>query len=120
MIRKIKEVIKELIDPISELAFDVMPEKKIYPHVVATFVTDYYSQGLHTITLDIDVWDKNTLSKNVDEIAEEIEDKLNRFYFTDEYIHFSVWHISTGTIENEDKTLRRKTCIFQIHARKGK
>lgn len=120
MIREIKKVIKQQVDEISELAFDVMPEKKIYPHIVASFTMDIYNEGLHNMQIQFDVWDLNTSTINVDEISEKLIDKLDRFKYTDEKLNFVMYFSNTSYFQDTNTKLRRRTCIFEIQARKGK
>lgn len=120
MIREMKKIIKQQIDEISELAFDVIPEKKIYPHVVATFTMDIYNAGLHNMQIDFDVWDLNRSTENIDIISEKIIDKLNGFKYTDRNMNFVMYFLSSNYIQDTNKELRRKTCVFEIQARKGR
>lgn len=120
MIRQIKKIIKQQVDSISELAFDVMPENMIYPHVVATITMDIYNAGLHNMQIDFDVWDLNTSTENIDIISEKIIDKLNGFKYTDRNMNFVMYFANAGYIQDTNKELRRKTCTFEVQARKGK
>lgn len=120
MIRKIKEVIKEQVDDISELAFDVIPENKVFPHIVSTISMDIYREGLHTMQIDFDVWDFNLTSKNIDDISEILIDKLDKFKYTDNELNFVMYLLSTAYIQDTNKKLKRKTCTFELQARKGK
>ncbi|MFL8888931.1 hypothetical protein [Helcococcus kunzii] len=120
MIREMKKIIKQQIDEISELAFDVIPVEKIYPHVVATITMDIYNAGLHNMQIDFDVWDLNTSTENIDVISEKIIDKLNGFKYTDRNMNFVMYFASSNYIQDTNKELRRKTCTFEVQARKGK
>ena len=49
MIRELKKQLKILIDPISKLAFETIPNTDIFPHVVADLTIAYYKEGLYNI-----------------------------------------------------------------------
>ena len=99
MIRELKRLIKKQIDPISPLALDIMPQTNI--------------------VADIDVWDKGSSTKNIDEIAEAIESRLDRLRINDEGISIAVYHISTHNVVDSDSSIRRKTCTLEMQVRKG-
>lgn len=120
MIRELKKQIKSIVDPISELSFEVYPDNAIFPHCVGELTVAYYKEGLFTINLDIDVWDRNTSTKNVDEISEQIMNALDRLHFHDDVIEFTSWFTTLLNSGSDDKTLRRKTCVFEIQARRVK
>ena len=89
MIRELKKQLKILIDPISKLAFETIPNTDIFPHVVGDLTIAYYKEGLYNISLDIDVWDKSTSTENVDIIAEKIIEVLDRCSFRNKKIIFT-------------------------------
>lgn len=119
MIREMKKVIKKQVDDISELAFDVMPDKKIYPHIVATISMDMYLAGLHNMQIDFDIWDLNDSTQNIDELSEKLIEKLDGFRYVSENLGFVIYFASSAYIQDTNKKLRRKTCIFEVQARKG-
>lgn len=119
MIRELKRLIKKQIDPISPLAFDIMPQTNVFPHVVMHITMDMVKEGLHNIVADIDVWDKGNSTKNIDEIAEAIESRLDRLRINDKGISIAVYHISTHNVVDSDSSIRRKTCTFEMQVRKG-
>lgn len=119
MIREIKKELKKTLDPITKLSFEVIPQKAMFPHAVADLVVANYKEGLYNIFLDIDVWDKNTSTKNVDEISEKIIKALNRNKFKVDSIVFVCWFAALQNVGSEDKTLRRKTIRFEIKGREG-
>ena len=119
MIRELKKQLKILIDPISKLAFETIPNTDIFPHVVGDLTIAYYKEGLYNISLDIDVWDKSTSTENVDIITEKIIEVLDRCSFRNKKIIFTCWFTTLANIQSEDKTLKRKTIKFEVQARKG-
>ena len=119
MIRELKRIIKKQIDPISPLALDVMPQANVFPHVVMHITMDMVKEGLHNIVVDFDVWDKGSSTKNIDEIAEKIESKLDRLHLTEKGISAAIYHVSTNNVIDTDSSVRRKTCTFEIQVRKG-
>lgn len=120
MFREIKKQIKNMVDPVTPLSYEVHPEREVFPHAVGFMGNSFVREGLYNIVLDIDIWDRNQSTKNIDEIAQEIINRLDRWAFTNEKVHFSIYLVNEFYVEDEDKSIRRKTCIFDVQARKGK
>ncbi len=118
MIRSLKEEIKKLIDPIVTFAFDVYPKEATFPRAIGSFQNMSIREGLHIIPLDIDVWDKGTSTKKVDELSEKIIDILNMYHCINDHIEFTIWSTNVLPVGSEDETLKRNTCIFEIQLRR--
>ncbi len=119
MIRELKRQIKvELEDVGYPAAFGTMPQREIYPHIVLDLPSDIYQEGLHNLTLDINVWDKSESSANVDAISEMIIDRLDRIRIMSDHHHAIFYFLSMGSFDSEDPTLRRKTLIFNVQLRR--
>lgn len=118
MIRELKKQIRDELKDIGyPVGFNSVPDMAIYPHVILDLPTDMYQEGLHNLSLDIDVWDKADSTQNIDTIAETIISRLNRICLRDNNHHAVIHLLSMGSFASEDPTLRRKTLIFNIQLR---
>ena len=118
MFREIKREIKKMVSDVVDLSYEIYPENAMFPHAVGFIRNSFYQEGLYNIVLDIDVWDRNQSTKNIDEISEKIVKRLDKWSFINDKVHFVVYLTSEFYVEDKENTLRRKTCTFEVQARK--
>lgn len=118
MFRNIKkELLKLLKDVSTNISFEIASEKKLFPHIVLNLVNDVVAQGLHILTLDVDIWDRNNSTKNVDDLVDKVIKKLNRIHVITDDIHMVLYLTNILTVSDSDSTIKRKTCIFELQVR---
>ena len=121
MYRNIKKEIINLIKPInSNVSFDLASEVLMFPHVTCHLGPSYVREGLHSFLLDVDVWDRSQSTEKVDSLAELISEKLDRTLINFSGLNITIWYTGMNSIEDTDKTIKRKTCSFELQARKDK
>lgn len=120
MIRQFKKELKTLLAPIGTMHFETAPEKAVFPHMIVDIPNSYHQEGQFQLTLDIDVWDKNASTVNVDAMVISIIDTLDRLHFNNEKIGFTCWLTNLLNVGSEDKTLKRTTAVFEVQLRRTK
>lgn len=119
MIKNLKRELKSILLPISEISFNLMPKDKIFPHIVGDLTVAQYKEGLYTFVFDIDVWDRNETTENVDNLTEKIIESLDRLKHISSDFLFTCYLTNIINVQSEDRTLKRNTIKFEIQLRKG-
>lgn len=94
--------------------YENAPDDAVFPYVVYSLGSSYNNRANCIYTLDLDVWDKSTSSKKVDDITKDLIKKLDLTGYIDEEIQYSLYFDRTVDTGSEDKTLKRKTVIFEL------
>ena len=63
--------------------------------------------------LDVDIWDKNDTTVNVDDLASKLK-KLHKLSYIDENIQFSLYYDRTLNPKSESKEWKRYVVIFEL------
>lgn len=119
MIREFKKEIQRVLLTIHDkVAFETVPESG-FPYLVYDIPSSFFQEGLLNMTLDVDVWDRNSSTVNVDALSTSVINALDRYHYHDTDIDFTVWFTSLLNVGSEDKTLKRMTCTFQVRLRRN-
>lgn len=94
--------------------FENAPDDAIYPYIVYSFGSSYTNRANEIYALDIDVWDKNQSSRAVDELLSKINKALNMTSYIDDKIQYSLYYDRKLDTGSDDKTLKRKTIVFEL------
>lgn len=89
---------------IAEVGYRLASDQKMYPHVVweiTNIIPD--DMGREDLTIDIDVWGKDEY--NVFEIMDAVKDLFLFHNAPDEHILPTFYEMSSGTVEDPDRTL---------------
>ena len=111
----LRKIIHSNIDPIVKLYYRKAVRDAIFPHGVYDFENiDLGDIHRDDLILIIDIWDKGEDTKQIEDIADQIEELLNAANLPDEYVLPTFYRISRKPIDDEDKTLMRRQLKFQI------
>lgn len=82
---------------------------KLYPHIVFTF-KDINTGDLtrHDISVDIDVWDKDNGTVDIDEMCDSIEDMFNFKNHPQDKILPTFYLESRNDVTDDDKTIEHR------------
>lgn len=86
----------------------------IFPYIVYDLPQSYFEDNLEVFNLDIDIWDNNVDTTELENLAQSIWNALNKYYHIDENIQFAIYRESRHTLEDDDPRIRRRTLIFNI------
>lgn len=119
MIREIKKDLVSKLKAINEnVYFHEANEIEVFPHLVYSFSSLPESEGLIKGNLDIDVWNRSNDFSLIDDITENVAILLNKYHYLGEKCGYNLYLLSINNIETDDKTLKRKTIIFEIQIRR--
>ena len=112
--RKLKIVITKILkqvypDVFYESAHDDAP----YPYLVYAFGSGFNNRHNEIIPLDVDIWDLNESSQEIDEIMTELK-RLDGKCYTDEDMQFSLYYDRTLDTSPEDRNHKRMNVTFEL------
>ena len=64
--------------------------------------------------LEVNVLDYGTKTRVVETLSDTLQDTLNKYYFINDKIQFTVYRGNRITIQEEDKKIRRRRMTFEI------
>ena len=112
----LKKLIQEELKTItSEVYFQQARDNALYPHIVFNFreisLGDLSRQDY---VLEVDVWDKGTLTTTVDALADDVEDLLHTENLPQENVLPTFYKIDRKSIIDSDKDIKHRLIRFQI------
>ncbi len=80
-----------------------------------------YADGKTLMQLEVNIFDYGTNKRVVDDLADMIQEILNKYYFINNEIQFVVYKGLRQKVEENDKEIIRRRLLFeiQLHELKG-
>ena len=112
--RKLKvEIRNKLLTVCPNVFFESAPDTAPCPYIVYDLTQGLNIGDQTVINMDIDIWDKNKSTVNIDTILDNVK-KLNRVNFINEDIQFSLHFDRFINTKSESLEWKRITAIFQV------
>lgn len=90
------------------------PDTATFPYIVYDLPQSFTDDDLEVFNLDIDIWDNNTDTTEIESLANQIWKALDRLNFINDDVQFSIYRQSRHTVEDDDPRIRRRTLIFSV------
>lgn len=105
----------------SNVHYDIAPDTAPYPYLVYELSELTFDYGKTLIELEVNILDYGSSSSAVEILADTLQETLNKYYFINDEIQFTIYKASRNKIEEEDKKIirRRLTFEIQLHELKG-
>ena len=105
----------------SNVYYDIALDTAPYPYLVYELSELTFDYGKTLIELEVNIFDYGSSSSAVEILADTLQETLNKYYFINDKIQFTVYKASKNKIEEEDKNIirRRLTFEIQLHELKG-
>lgn len=114
MNKNLKIKIENILSQITPNVFlESAEDDSIYPYMVYNLKEASNSEDTEVYFLDVDIWDKNDITVNVDDLASKLK-KLNKLSYIDESIQFSLYYDRTLNPKSESKEWKRYVVIFEL------
>lgn len=112
----LRKLIKSILVTIkAESYYDVAPDGAGYPHIVYTMRNvNLGDLSRDDLLIDIDVWDRSTDAKRVEEICDQIDSAFRTQNLPQEHILPTFFVGNRKTIIDEDKKIRHRTLIIEV------
>lgn len=112
--RKLKvEIRNKLLTVCPNVFFESAPDTAPVPYIVYDITQGLNIGNQIAFNMDIDIWDKNKSTTNVDALYDNIK-KLDRLSFINDDIQFSLHFDRFINTKSESLDWKRITAIFQI------
>ena len=86
-----------------------------YPYIIFDLPNSASIEDMELINFDVDVWDNNTDSSIIEDLASVVWNKLNRLHHVDENMSFGIYRMTRLSLNDEDDTrLNRRLLTFNI------
>ena len=97
------------------------PDNAGYPYLVYESSELTYEYGKTQYQLEVNIVDHGEDSSVVENLSDSTQAALNKYYFINPYIEFTVYKGQRLTVKEEDKQIIRRRMLFeiQLHELKG-
>lgn len=115
MNKNLKIQLENILSDISPNVFlESAEDDSISPYMVYNLKEASKNEDSEIYFLDVDIWDKNDTTVNVDDLASKLK-KLHKLSYIDENIQFSLYYDRTLNPKSESKEWKRYVVIFELH-----
>jgi len=111
----LKIELKRLLKTINPNVYFEEAPKPLYPYIVYELSELAYGYGKTLLDLEINAIDYGKNTTAIEDLADTIQDTLNKYYFLNTEIQFAIYKGSKQKIEEEDKQIIRRRLTFEIH-----
>lgn len=87
----------------------------VYPRLVFELNEVSYDSGKTLFQLEVNIIDYGTSTRTVEDLADTVQNALNKYYFINSEIQFSVYRGLRQKVEEDDKKIIRRRLLFEIH-----
>ncbi len=106
----LRKLIQErLLTVCANVFYETAPNDKVYPHIVWNLervdLGDIYRDDL---MIDIDLWDRGTDAKRIEQIADGIEALFNSENLPQDTILPTFWRQTRKNVPDEDKKIKHR------------
>ncbi len=87
----------------------------VYPRLVFELNEVSYDSGKTLFQLEVNIIDYGTSTRAVEDLADTVQSSLNKYYFINSEIQFSVYRGLRQKVEEDDKKIIRRRLLFEIN-----
>lgn len=108
-----KYITKTLKEHCNNVFYQSAIDTSLFPYIV--YEIDYIkNENLYNYSLTINIWDKSNKTKEVEKLADDLEQLLDKEYFTDNIQSLTIDLNSRNNLEDEDKSLKHIVLLFDL------
>ncbi len=109
---ELQEILKTLT---ANVYYEGNQEPAAYPRIVYDLSEVSYDSGKTLYQLEINVIDYGTNTNPAEDLTDNIQETLNKYYFINDEIQFVVYRGSRQKVTEDDKLITRRRLLFEIH-----
>jgi hypothetical protein len=116
-----KQLRKKISEVVTNNYYDQAPDNATYPYGVYDLAELNHYDGLTIMELETNLYDYGTSTSRIEELADNLQDTLNEYFFINHLIQFTCYRGMRQKIEEDDKQLIRRRLTFElrVHILKG-
>jgi len=115
MIRLRQSIMQVLLDYHDRVYFQKASNDKPFQNVVYNLTNSFTDTDQEIFNLDVDIWDNQDDTTDLETIASNIWRGLNRLNYIDEDIQFSIYRANRlPPLDEDEKNIKRRKLIFQL------
>ena len=98
----------------SRVHFQKAPDDTPLPYIVFDLPNSFTSEDLENFVLDVDIWDNNTDTTQLETLAAQIWKSLHKLRIINNKAQLSVYRSNRLTLTDDDPRIRRRKLTFQV------
>ncbi|WP_332632024.1 hypothetical protein [Halalkalibacter flavus] len=99
----------------SQVYYQTAPSTAIFPYIIYDFPNSFTAGEQEIFNFDVDVWDNNVDTTEIETLASNLWRGLNYYRYSDEDIQFSIYRENRlPELDEKEIGLRRRKLIFQL------
>lgn len=117
-ILEIKEAIKSILVTLhARVFYNDAPQDAVFPYVVFNLPNSVDSGTLENFVLDIDVWDDNSDTTDLETLIDNIDTALHKkSVVIDDKLGFIIYRENRMNLTDEDVRVKRRKYIYQLRS----
>jgi hypothetical protein len=115
---EIKESIKAILNTLhARVFYNDAPDDAIYPYVVFNLPNSIDSGTLENFVLDVDVWDDNSDTTDLETLIGNIDSQLHKkSVVIDNKLGFVIYRENRIPLDDEDVRIKRRKYVYQLRS----
>lgn len=102
-------ITKKLKTVCENIYYEIADERNMYPHIVYQFKNiNHNDQYRNDIEIEIDIYDRSTDAKKIEELADQVEDLFNNQNIPQDTILPTFFLNDRMSVPDEDKKIRHR------------
>lgn len=114
------DIQKELKTLTTNVYYGIAPYTISYPYLVYEFTEISHTYGKTLMQMEVNVIGYGTDTASIDALADEIQNRFNKYYGINSYIEYSIYRGLRNMVQEEDKKVIRRRLTFEIHLNERK
>lgn len=100
---------------VGEVFYSEATSPAIYPYAVFELLYIGEDYGKHLLQLDINLIDRGADTSVIENLADNIQNKLDFFHYTDDVLSISTYITKRNEIQEKNKENKRRLLTFQLN-----
>lgn len=112
---ELRKQLKTIFNEISNnVSYEQAPTPLNYPYTIFELSEITSEDGKTLYKLEVNCIDRDNVNR-VEQIADDIQDRLDHLSFINEKISFEVYRGQRNKVDEEDKRIKRRLLTFELH-----
>lgn len=104
----------KLLEIHPRVLFGDAPSGTEYPFVLFNLVTSTAMDRVDLVSLEIDIWDNNPVTSDLEVLTDKIDKALHRLTGGNEHVFYTIYRENRLSIRDPEESLKRRQLVFQI------